>query len=235
MLNTDLAEAKYILRKTLATEGSDLVFNHLWIWEVERWKELVFSLLTKVIKISEEEVRDLVNDLEELELLDINALSALCREQTRPDLESPNARHILGLFQEKGLSETDAERGLTVICEAALGLTEHYSGKVQRYLRHYGDLMLHEVGKVFQFSTLSETEIKQAFTYWFQNVMNMPLSLIDENVEEFCKENHLSTEELFAAADELDMNFALVDDIAQRHLIRKEILGKSSQMEIEND
>lgn len=221
MLNTDLAEAKYILRKTLTTEGADLVLNHLWIWEVERWKELVFSLLTKVVKISEKEVRDLVNNLEELELLDITALSALFREHTRPDLEAPNARRILGLFQEKGLSEADAQRGLTVICEAALGLKAHYSSKVQHYLRHYGELMLHDIEKTFRFSVLDETEVKQAFTYWLQNVLNMPLSLTDENVEEFCKENNLTIEELFAAADELDMDFALVDDIAQRHLTRK--------------
>jgi hypothetical protein len=220
-LTTDLTEAKYILQKTLTTEGSDLVFNHLWIWEVERWKELVFALLAKVARISEEEVRDLVNQLETLELLDIATLASLGRNRTCLNLEHSNARHILELLQEKGLSETDAQRGLTAICEAALGLTEHYSGKVQRYLRHYGELMLRDLGKVFDFSTLNETEVKQAFIYWFQNVLNMPLSLTDESVEEFCKENHLTSEELFAAADELDMNFALVDDIAERHRIRQ--------------
>jgi hypothetical protein len=218
MLNTDLAEAKYILRKTLTTEGSDLVLNHLWIWEVERWKELVFALLSRIIKISEDEVRDLVDNLAELELLDTTALSALCRDNGSPNLEDSNARHILGLFQEKGLGEADAQRGLTAMCEVALGLQQHYGGKVQRYLRHYGELMLRDIEQSFHFSELNESEVKQAFIYWLQNVLNMPLSLVDENVVEFCKKNSLTVEELFEAADELDINFALVDDLAQRHL-----------------
>ena len=78
--------------------------------------------------------------------------------------------------------------------------------------------MLRDLDLVFRFSTLGESEVKRAFTYWLQNVMNMPLSLMDEYVEVFSKDNHLKPEALFAAADELNINFALVDDLIQRHV-----------------
>ena len=60
--------------------------------------------------------------------------------------------------------------------------------------------------------------------------MNMPLSFTDENVVQFCQENNLTVEELFAAADELDMNFALVDDIVERHeKAQKEKIARSNK------
>jgi hypothetical protein len=220
---SNLEEAKYILRKSLTIEGADLTMDHLWIWEGERWKELVFSLLSKVIDFSENEIRNLVNDLQELELLNIETLSSFSRMNTIPDFENLYAHHILELFQENGISEADAKKGVTVMCEAALGLQEHYSGKVQRYLRHYGELMVKEINQVFRFSELSKNEVEHAITYWLQNVLNLPLSLADENVEKFCEANNITVKDLYLAADELDMNFALVDDIAQRHLNIKRI------------
>jgi hypothetical protein len=97
-------------------------------------------------------------------------------------------------------------------------LEEHYSGKVQYYLRYYGELMLRELEQEFRFSMLNEAEVKRAFTYWLQSVLNMPLLVADEHIDACCKENYLTPEKLFAAADKLNMNVALVGDLVQRHI-----------------
>jgi hypothetical protein len=81
--------------------------------------------------------------------------------------------------------------------------------------------MLRDLDRIFEFSALTEAEVRYAFTYWLQNVLNMPLSLIDENVRMFCAQHDLEPEQLFAAADELDVNLALVDDVVQLHLTRQ--------------
>ncbi|MCI5211346.1 MAG: hypothetical protein D3910_21755 [Candidatus Electrothrix sp. ATG2] len=44
-MNTDsLNEAQYGLRKILVLHGQDLTLLHTWVWEGDRWKELVFAL-----------------------------------------------------------------------------------------------------------------------------------------------------------------------------------------------
>lgn len=218
MLTTDLTDAEYLLSKLLMIEGSNSSLNYSWIWEEERWHELVFALLTSIIDLPDDRLRGLVNYLAELNLLDITVLSNICRDRTNLDLNNSHARRVLKILQERGASEADAQKGLVSISEAALGLEEHYSGKVQYYLRYYGELMLCELEQKFRFSTLNEAEVKRAFTYWLQSVLNMPLLVADEHIEAYCKENYLTPEQLFAAADKLNMNVALIGNLVQRHI-----------------
>jgi hypothetical protein len=221
MPTTNSTEAEYLLRKALTTEGADLVLDHPWVWEVDRWKELVFALITHVVSLPEHEVRDLVNDLEDLGLLDVSTLAGLQEKGDTPESRSPYEQRILQLLTEKGVGEADARRGLTTISEVAVGLDKYYSGKVQRYLRHYGELMLRELQQVFRFSALGEIEVTRAFTYWLQNVLNMPVSLADDSVKAFCEEHQLTPDEIFEAADGLNLNLALVDDLVQRQIERQ--------------
>jgi hypothetical protein len=212
---SNASEARYLLLRELKSHGGELAVSHPWVWEGERWKELVFALLTQVSDVSEDVVRELTNHLEDLDLLGISALADLVRNRKSPNLDDPLARHIVEVAQEMGFEVEEAQRGVRAICEAALGLEEQFGGKVQNYLRSYGEKMLADAGRIFHFSALSASESRMAFTYWLQNVLNMPVSLLDKNVHLFCEQHGLTPSQLLAAADELDLNLALLDDLVQ--------------------
>lgn len=228
MAPVNTAEATYLLRKALSLYGAELAISHPWVWEGERWKELVFALLAQVSDLSEDKVRELTDQLDYLDLLDIPALAELCRNRQAPDPNDLLARRILELLQEKGLSLAQAKRGLGAICEAALGLAEHFNGKVQNYLRSYGELMSKEFSRFFLFSTLNASEVQAAFVYWLQNVLNVPMSLLDQNIQLFCQQHGLKPAQLIAAADELDLNLALLDDLVQQLLAEQ---AKADEMQ----
>lgn len=210
-------EEKYLLHKMIVMDGEDFLSGNLWFWEVDRWKELVFALLTQIVSLPEDKIRELVDSLLRLDLLDIHYLAKIDLESNYLQANSTYASHILEFLEENGISQSEAEESLTTVCEAAIGLQEHYDGKVQRYLRQYGEMILQEVETIFKFSHLNKAAIRQAFTYWLQNVLNMPLSLFDENIQQFCEKNQLKPHQLFEAADELNINFALVDDLVELH------------------
>jgi hypothetical protein len=212
-------DAEYLLRRILAVEGA-LILGYPWGSEGDRWKELVFALLTRVVSEPEWKVRDIVNGLYALGLLDIGMLAKSKKHKVNgrsPDMGG----HILEFLDESGVDAEQSEKSLRVIEEAACGLAKHFGGKIQLYLRGYGSAMLHDVKGLFDFSVLDTSQVQFAFTYWLQNVLNMPLSLIDENVDSFCKHNGLTTEALVAAADSLDVNLALLDDIILAYVSKR--------------
>jgi hypothetical protein len=215
MAKTDTSEARYLLLRELRSHGEELSMSHPWVWEGERWKELVFAILTQVSDLAEDDARELATELDDLELLDIPALAGLLRNRKSPDLKDPLARHLMEIAQESGLSPEQAKRGAAAICEAALALDEQFGGRVQNYLRGYGETMLRDMERIFHFSALSAPESRLAFAYWLQNVLNMPVSLLDSNVQQFCKQHGLKPSQLIAAADELDLNLAVLDDLVQ--------------------
>jgi hypothetical protein len=210
-------EAHYLLRKILTLEAAELAQSHPWMWERDRWRELVFALLTRVINRSDAEIRALTHHMLALDLLDIPSLTKICDEHSQPDFQTPYAQRILEFLQESGVCSEEAQSGLAAICEAALGLEEHYNGKVQHYLRRYGELMLRDLEGVFHFTTLSAEEVQYAFTYWLQNILSMPLSLLDAHLARLCERYNLAPEQLTAAADDLDVNLAFLDDLVQRY------------------
>jgi hypothetical protein len=213
MNTSNLTKAQYLLRKALTLYGRDLAPSHPWVWEFDRWKELVFALLVQVSSTPESHVRQVVGHMADLDLLDIPALANICSDGKHPDLDAPLARQILEFLQENGFSQAVAERGLTTVCQAALAFHAHHGGKLQRYLRSYGELMLKDLDGIFQFSSLTQAEMRDAFAYWFQNALNMPISLVDENMRKYCESHDLTPAQLIQAADELNLNLAIVDDL----------------------
>lgn len=213
-MNTDSrTKAQYLLRKALTLYGRDVALQHPWMWEADRWQEMVFALLVQVLNSPEGRVRQLVGHLTDLNLLNISALAGICKDGKQPNLTTPLAQQFLDFLQETGFSPAVAERGLTTICHAALVFQSHYGGKLQRYLRSYGELMLKDLDGIFQFSSLTDAEMRDAFTYWFQNTLNMPLSLVDKNLHEYCQAHGLTPAQLIEVADELDLNLAVLDDL----------------------
>ena len=211
-------EAEYVLRRALALVDDDLAARHRWLWETERWHELVVALLSRVTVRSEMDVRAATESLGDAGLLDVEALSASCQSGTTLEPDTPLARRIREVLEDSGFKPDEAQKGATVLCEVAHGFSAHFQGQVQCYLRHYGELMLSESRRFFQFSALDEASVRFALTYWLQNVLNMPLSLVDDDMRALCQEHGIQPSDIMAAADTFGVNLALVDDVISRYV-----------------
>ena len=207
-----IQDAAYQLRKILATEGAEFAKNQPWLWEFDRWKELVFSLLARITAIPQSEVRLLVEQMTDLDMLDIEALSAIGDA-------SPAREHLTELMRGAGIEEDVIPTALTTLQEAAQSLRQSYDGKIQKYLRRYGETMLREVHAHFHFTVIKPEEVADAFTYWLQNVVDMPLSLRDDALRAFSDHYGFTTTDVVEGADLIDMNLALVDDLVQLHVL----------------
>ena len=203
----------YILDHWQLFQGS--LEQHHWLWETSRWHELVFCLL---LRLGQPELeiglaRSLVNMLAALEMLRVETLAGLALADEGPNFTQPDLILMVRLLERAGLNPEKARVAVTTLCQAALGLQQQHGGKVQRYLRHYGQHMLDELGEHFFLSQMRNEDVRYAFTHWLQNVLNMPLPISDPAVGEFCKEQGVTVDELVQAADELDLNLALLDDL----------------------
>jgi hypothetical protein len=93
-----------------------------------------------------------------------------------------------------------------------------YDGKVQRYLRHYGQQMLDALSHDFSYSQIAKEDVRHAFTHWLQNVLNMPVAVSEPAIAKFCERRGIRAEELLKVADELDINVALLDDMIANYV-----------------
>jgi hypothetical protein len=207
---TGAAEAEFRLQK-LTYDHADFINYHRWPYESERWVELAFALLTQVSELPEIQVREAAEKLEANGLIEIEDLARQSPEERRAQME-----RSVEVLEEEGFSPEEAQRGITSIWDAASTFEERYGGKVQVYLRQYGERMLDEVQDEFSFTELESGQVDYAFRYWLQNVLNMPVNLPLDSVDALAEECGITTEELVQAADNLDLNVALMDDIVQQ-------------------
>jgi hypothetical protein len=222
------AEAKFLLRKILAVDAQAGAFAGLWISERARWTELAFSLLTRVTHLPQKEVRRVTNELDALDLLDITELAAMPTGAGAAETNI-HARRTLEHLEGSGFEAGEARRGLATLQAISTSLVKNHGGKIQKCLRQAGEHILTELTMTFALSSLSEEEAGHALTFWLQNVLSLPLSLKDEAVLAFCTHYGLTPEQLTAAADELDINIALVDDLVQLHLAREMAYSSEQQ------
>src|SRR5262245_11890284 len=137
---TGRTRAQFLLLKALADEGREFVTGHLWVNERDRWKELVFALLTRTCALPQRRIREAVDRLDLLGLIEVANF-------VRPDAKAysnPRLVETKELLAESGFTSPEVERALQVMIEAAQGLDQHYHGKIQCYLRKCGELILRE-------------------------------------------------------------------------------------------
>lgn len=186
-----------------------------WPWESSRWHELVFCILYRLAtpELPPETARTLTLALADLGLLDVNCLAAQLNEDGEVDPAHPDAALMLQLLQRAGLPAAKGSAILTTLGQVAAGFEQRYHGKVQRYLRHYGHAFLDGLHQDFSFSKIGEEDMRQIFTHWLQNVLNLPLPVSEPAVAQFCAAHGASVADLLQIADELDLNVALLDDL----------------------
>lgn len=232
-------KAEYLLKSLLFDPSiSARLREFAWPSESDRWYELVFALLIHVCDQPGEElcrieraneIRKLVNYLGNLDHLQIGQLARISITEDRVDSTDDEAKKILAILRNKGISDEEALRALTLLCQIARGLEANYEGKIQRYLRAYGEAMLKDIPQTLSLTGISNDDIRHVFVYWLQSVANMPLSLIDSQLEAFCQKHGITTNDLFQAADKLDVNFSIVDDLVVLAEARE--IEKKTEME----
>jgi hypothetical protein len=239
MAKSNVTEIEFQLRKLVA-KYSDLFVYHQWASEHDRWVELVFALVTRVSDKPEPDVRAAIEELDDQGLLDVEELSEIPKKGSGIDYKSQPARHLIESLSEPGQTEEgqkrpgfkaeEAKRVVLVMHEAAKSLTEHHDAKIQKYLRKYGQQMIDELSESFSFSRLNKKEVQYAFTYWLQNVLNMPLMLKTKSMDAFCQKLAANSNKLIEEADRLDINLALLDDMIDQSTAAssgpKEVRGK---------
>jgi hypothetical protein len=74
--------------------------------------------------------------------------------------------------------------------------------------------------KAFSFSKLGHNAERRILTRWLQNALEMPIPLSNNEVQSFCKKYKCTVQQLVDAADTLDINVAIVDDLIKLHMLQ---------------
>ena len=146
MAKSNTTEIEFQLRK-LITNYSDLFAYHQWPSEHDRWIELVFALVARISDKPEPDVRNAIEQLDDLGLLEVEELSAIPQSGGSIEYKSQIAKHIIESLTEPqwtdegekrpGFTAEESKRTVLVMHEAAKSLMGHHDGKIQKYLRQY--------------------------------------------------------------------------------------------------
>lgn len=211
MTDQGIEEARFQIRKVIAQTGDDLEpILGPWAWEGARLAELFYAILVSVSDVDEFALHDLVERMQEMALLNPDELGALDESAANTD---PIAKRIQALMIEDGVSEEAAGRAVRAWVGISRVLSDRYAGLIQRYLREYAERLLAEAPSVFVGTSLSDAELRNALRLWLQVCFNMPLTLVDESMKDFCQSHKIKTETLIEAADSLNLSLPLLDDL----------------------
>jgi hypothetical protein len=213
--------AEYLIRKLIVSEGPKFSQLHPWLWEQDRLKELVFALFTQLSDEANVDLRQLVDQLFDMNLIDLSGLSKLPITDDDAFLKNEYVIHLNDSLTEFGFSEDYSKKAIISISQLASGLEKHFDGKIQLILRKYGELLLDNISKNFVFTELDPKITRFIFVYWLQNVCNIPITLDHDVITEFAEENQITSKELLDTADQMGLNIAFLDDLIDSYLANK--------------
>ena len=183
--------------------------TYAWMYESDRFDELIFCLLNQFNQQDTEASRRAVNSLNYLGLLKMDKLAAL---------EAPGNEDAIVLayvLRRHGVSEENSQIAVRLFAKMAKVIEREYGGKMQHFLRRHGENMRDELANAFCIESLNKEQLRYSISLWLQNALSIPISLEHPATIEFCRKNGVTLEDLLHAADELDLNIALLDDLLE--------------------
>lgn len=179
-----------------------------WASEADRWDEFVFCLVNSYRPDRSRDARLITYHLSGLGLTTPAALQELI------DPNSHKAITVRTALSSLGLSEGETRALLKDLAEAADEVQAQHQGHVHRLLEVVGeqlhDRLLAALGK-----HRGSEQLGRALTHWLQNTMSMPILLDSPELQQFRKAHDADVAQLLAAAERIDLNIALLDDIAR--------------------
>jgi hypothetical protein len=211
----DAADPKELVARLFRDYASG-ISETLWPQEKTRWYELVFCILTIIgePQVMSATIRRVTNMLVELGLVELGDLAKLGPTTGAESLGGPAVIHAL--LQHVGFTPEMSRSAVEAMREVALALQTKYEGKVQSYLRRYGIHMLDCIE--MDFGHAQFVDLRKVVAMWLQNVANMPVPLSTHFAEQGCQRLGTTYDALAKAADEQDINVALLDDALRAYL-----------------
>jgi hypothetical protein len=182
---------------------------HAWPSEADRWAELVFCLLHRLKGGDAQVNRQATQLLFAAGLLNVETLAKAEPESTA------TAGYLLSTH---GWSADEAEHVVCLLQSIARAISKEFAGKLQAAVRRAADEMRAELVAALTVPGLDRADLSYALTHWLQNAFNLPISLDSEAVRVFRRKHHLTPAALTRAADALDLNVALLDDVLEAHI-----------------
>ena len=192
----------------LVSEHLDDLPPYAWASESDRWCELLTCLLhVRLPSRTYAEVRDMVHQLREVDTLLAESLAEL-------DQAGPLALRMREVMAGAGLTDAETQAAVTVLCQTASSTCASYGGRVQRCLRRHALAARDELVDTLAGLAITADDRRLAVSLWLQNTTNAPIALADPSTRDLCESLGVSAMELEEAADALDLNLGVVDDLA---------------------
>ncbi len=180
-----------------------------WTSEQDRWAELVVCIVGSCV--GWDEARSIVADFETVGLLRPSRLAVV----SGADSEATSvARFVL---REHGVSRFDIERLLRALARVGHVVHESFGGRVQKFIRARALEVATELEDRLRVDA-DQPELRVAIRLWFQNAFNLPVPVDHPALDRFLAEHDATLDDLVAAADRMDINLAVVDDLMRADL-----------------
>jgi len=176
-----------------------------WIYEADRWENLIFSIIRQYCDDNPEKAGTAVNILREWNFFDIEELSS--NDLVPFENNNPIKEIMLGL----DFTEEEIEEIARTLVKIAVAVKEKYDGKIQSIFRKYGEIIREELVSSFSDDDLDNEKITHGVSLWLQSAFGLPILSDRAYVKEYCDQRGLSKDQLTKIADEMDINLGVVD------------------------
>lgn len=173
--------------------------KYQWPLESHRWTEFAFAVLEQ--HSSPAAAAKASRVLLELGLLDLGIVH---------DLTEGDETLVRSVLVRCGFDDVEASAAVAQVAGVADLIAERYSGKLQLLLREVAEGAIQQVATNL---TTADADVRPATERWLQEVLNLPILVTNPAVRRFCEAHDISSDELIIAADRLDLNLAIVDDL----------------------
>lgn len=203
-----------------AGTGMNILESENW-----RWHALVFCVvnnflarkppgdkpLSQFYTDAQEQSVSIVTALQELNLLEIRFVAnAVVDSPNGRELEK-NALLLHALRQH--LTQEDAIKVVGILSSVAQLWQNSYGGKPQTYLRQWGMQMQREFAQYVSHAGIPYDRLVDIYAQWLQLVLRMPILWNHWTIKEYCAANRVSIDDLYEAADALDLNVFFMDEL----------------------
>jgi hypothetical protein len=194
--------------------------DYRWEDEHSRWNELVYCIFAELTDHSYRDARSLSDKIFGLNLLELDDLADVqIMEDGKADPNNPRIRTVSEILLINGIEQSDIDKSLSAICKVAQSIQENYDGKIQKFLRKYGEEIVNEFDSHVSFSEVDRGTQSRILVKWIQNTLAMPLAFSNIYTVRFCKKQGVTYLELAEAADNIGLNGSVLDDLLELYMV----------------